>query len=1463
VTWSCILTLGTIAETTTNPLECNEPLISQCQCGESGGYEEVYVSSCQVDAADNSSHCKPCPGSCGAYVLCKTCSKEGCLSCPPGRWGQFCENAENSEANNLNYTEASQDEVKSYTEEIADKPANFDSFPPKSVDNISIENLPPEKPSKGLKYKGKLRKNKNYRNPIAVTDAAMTTVTDGNAEQPNNDKGNVHYADVFGSNDNPEVSHLLSNKTEKFTSMQKSKETLTILHGSFKENDKDEFLPSAIKHENETAIGDDKFINANDSLTYTMDSVNSPRSDVLSFRSGNISSSKNIDLKEDNFEEISKENSDEKLDNSSSHWKYPFESPEVHENENLEESEKLNSSSRHLKLSYESSEVHARANSEKNEKMNSSSRRWKFLYESPEMYENYNLEENENLNGSSRHWKSPYGSSEVRESANSEESEKVNGSSRHWKSPYESSEVRESANSEENERLNGSSSHWKSPYESSEVRESPNVGKHESKSKVMDGQPSEQKSGVETGRFFEREFDLRDIQFPSLSFSYRKGSFQASEPENESSRTSKESKNSKINPMGYRLAFVFGNSSLKEGNFSEISSNKQSDSSEMVSESPEMQIPLNVSIFKIKIIDTEGNASNVDAEFTNASREQVEAGKITKSSGMSDDQIKLSENNSKEFDIVSPLEVNVFKITFLGEDSESPYNNHNITEGRLIENYEKSNVSQTSQNKTSELPENIALGFEAATPQNASVFRVTILKENTSSSSDEKNQNITIKPLEDKRGANTNEKRANYKRNATNRPHDGLLYDTDILHKMIMESPEFAMNKAKKSDDEQLYSSQSFSKSNIPENHILMPLYFPEMYNAEYRSNFLDNGQLQRLCDLYPNYSPCFRVRMLSPGSPYIDAFGSQSPIQSKHYLYKSSPNGRYFHHFPQVKYYDSEGNMNMRSYAENGQNRLTDSQILALLKQYFQSKNVQSTSSLPLKNSKPLDETFLSGQPEGPQYLIQGWNKEEQPKEGFDSTLLSGLINYFLSLISPKYGGGEPTAQSAILRQQEFYRNKPGQSVASREVIEFPLDVNQPLRARSFPNTFGHRYSRPLDILKALESHAEYSAEESTGSIQNGNSSSKMFPETADSMQIKVIRPVFGQASFENDNDKREKLNFLESAEDAIFESCAKCVFTESVYEPVGREEKREKSLPTIFRALIVEEEGLLFGNQSDSTKQNASRSKRSMYAYGTHSWCPIERRMLNGDLDCTIWSYQKVCTLVCHPGYTCKSNTFTCSHRTNTWNPNLGPCEPITQYNSFGYRHGNDSSKENEFNYLSNGNEHIGNMGNYNYTSDNMEIDNREASFPNYEPPALQSEFGNIQGFPGDLTADRKENSSFDDNQGFPGYEELDGKDNSTFDNGQSALAGDKKDNSNFYNIQGVPGEVAVNRKSKSQIGKTRDFPDVVVMDGKVVDCDKTSNSSNLGIEPAFIELEGRPVHRVIGTNHYTGRGYTRGDR
>ncbi|KAF8774673.1 hypothetical protein HNY73_017201 [Argiope bruennichi] len=1279
-------------------------------------------------------------------MFCKTCSKDGCLSCPFGRWGQFCENVENFKANHTNLTEAPEEKMESFTQEIIERQTKFHNFPANTADNISIVNIPPEKLPKSKKHKNKFRKNKNDRNPKAVTDGTMA-VMNGNDEQSNieKDKENEHYADVFDSNLNPEVSYSILNKTEKFTSKQKSKETLTVLHDSLTDNDKDDFLPIIIQNENEARITDEETIHANDSLTYRIDSVNSSKSDFHNYSSENIDSSKNKELKEDSFIE-NNGNSYENLNDSSRNWNLAFEFPEMHENANIEKSRKLNISFRSQKFPFESSELH----------------------------ENVSIEEKE--------------------------------------------------------------------Y----------------KTNIMENLPSEQTSQTEKGQtLFEEEIDLKEAKFLYPLISFRKISFNFPESVNKSIHGTNQSKNSELNPIEYRSAFVLDNRDPKKDHFTQKIYNEQSDVYKMVTKLPKIQNPLNISTFKVKIIDL---GEKEDAEYRNASKEHTEVDKIIKTSEISEDQI--FENNSKEFEILrSPLEVNIFKITFIGEESDSPIKNPNpnLAENRMIENGEKKNASQTSQINTSEPDESIATDSETAAPLSVNVSKIRIWKENVSSSSDETSQNNTVKSVEDNRRKITKERTANYKRNATNKPYDELQYDIDALQRMIMQSSDFKRNKIGKSNDEQLYSSKSFSKYNIPENHILMPLYFPEMYNTEqYRSSFSNNVDLQKLCDLYPNYSPCFRIRMLAPRSPYFDMFGPLSQTHSKPHHPKSSQNGNYIHHYPQMIYYDSEGNINAHSYVEKEQNYLKDMRTLALLKKYLQSKNARSFSSLPLKNSQPFDIT--PEQEESLQLLVYGWNNKNQSKQRFDSALLSGLINYFLSLIAPKYNGTEIT-QTDILRQQEWYENKPARSFAASQVMDLPLDVYQ---HRSFTDTYGQDYNSPYGSFKTREDNTEYfntrmldnqervhftdtDPEQNKHKYESIRISLNIPSEleylgvlplthnkTAGSIHIKVMHPMFGQFSFKNETNIREGDSF-ESAEDTLFESCARCVISESVYQPVEGGEKPGKSLPTIFRALIIEEEGLLLGNQSDSEKPDKSRSKRAIYNYGTHEWCPIERRMLNGDLDCTIWSYQKVCTLICHPGYTCEYQTFRCLRKTNIWTPKLCPCKPIIQYNSFTYRHGNDSLSELLF--LPEGNEHGKNMRNHNDSSinrsslfDTMERNDRVEEYPHYEPAAQQREndrqdnstFHNIQSYPGDMTATRKHSSKFDNIRSFPGYEELKEENKTAFAYNQGFPDGmntDRKENFKFDN-NGFPAEVAVDRKINSKSGKTREFPQIMVVDGKDVD-------------------------------------------
>ncbi|GFU25910.1 uncharacterized protein NPIL_350101 [Nephila pilipes] len=91
---SLLLTTSSRAANKDKSLECNDRMITQCQCGENGTIQDVYVTGCLMNASNNSHVCQPCSNSCDLFSYCKACSKQHCLTCPTGRTGKFCENLE-------------------------------------------------------------------------------------------------------------------------------------------------------------------------------------------------------------------------------------------------------------------------------------------------------------------------------------------------------------------------------------------------------------------------------------------------------------------------------------------------------------------------------------------------------------------------------------------------------------------------------------------------------------------------------------------------------------------------------------------------------------------------------------------------------------------------------------------------------------------------------------------------------------------------------------------------------------------------------------------------------------------------------------------------------------------------------------------------------------------------------------------------------------------------------------------------------------------------------------------------------------------------------------------------------------------------------------------------------------------------------------------------------------------------
>ncbi|KAG8195589.1 hypothetical protein JTE90_002209 [Oedothorax gibbosus] len=107
-------------------------------------------------------------------------------------------------------------------------------------------------------------------------------------------------------------------------------------------------------------------------------------------------------------------------------------------------------------------------------------------------------------------------------------------------------------------------------------------------------------------------------------------------------------------------------------------------------------------------------------------------------------------------------------------------------------------------------------------------------------------------------------------------------------------------------------------------------------------------------------------------------------------------------------------------------------------------------------------------------------------------------------------------------------------------------------------------------------------------------------------------------------------------------------------VYDPQDMDYEMEN--------LTAEYETLQASSEANSdSESNRRRSRRDIEAT---PFCPIPKDSRNGDLDCTIWSYKKTCTLICHNGYTSPSRYFTCQRSKNTWVPSMVSCRGGPEY-------------------------------------------------------------------------------------------------------------------------------------------------------------------------------------------------------
>ncbi|GFR24592.1 uncharacterized protein TNCT_203481 [Trichonephila clavata] len=169
--------------------------------------------------------------------------------------------------------------------------------------------------------------------------------------------------------------------------------------------------------------------------------------------------------------------------------------------------------------------------------------------------------------------------------------------------------------------------------------------------------------------------------------------------------------------------------------------------------------------------------------------------------------------------------------------------------------------------------------------------------------------------------------------------------------------------------------------------------------------------------------------------------------------------------------------------------------------------------------------------------------------------------------------------------------------------------------------------------------------------------------------VRIKIINPHPDEIVGDNKTVPEAVSEFLKKSGDALSK------FEKSFNQKTAP----ERISPAVFRISVLDgassEPSTNTSDQLLESKQDIkSRSKRGI---SDETWCPIQNRMLNADLDCTIWSYQKFCILECHPGFTSVNKYFRCSRKQDSWNPLLQPCIPVGEHKT-AYRTGQNNLAE-----------------------------------------------------------------------------------------------------------------------------------------------------------------------------------------
>ncbi|XP_035207018.1 uncharacterized protein LOC118181899 [Stegodyphus dumicola] len=162
------------------------------------------------------------------------------------------------------------------------------------------------------------------------------------------------------------------------------------------------------------------------------------------------------------------------------------------------------------------------------------------------------------------------------------------------------------------------------------------------------------------------------------------------------------------------------------------------------------------------------------------------------------------------------------------------------------------------------------------------------------------------------------------------------------------------------------------------------------------------------------------------------------------------------------------------------------------------------------------------------------------------------------------------------------------------------------------------------------------------------------------------VDKTIFKEAQHQQSKMTKRKLKYdlgtlLENAISSDHESW----HSRNQLEPLYEDNLLQKSIPpfpenqhyTIRHLFETENKNSSLLRIPSGTEQKLRIKRQAPH----DDWCSFPTGTKHGDLDCTVWSYQKRCVLKCHPGYLYHGKDearFTCARKTGKWIPDMEAC-------------------------------------------------------------------------------------------------------------------------------------------------------------------------------------------------------------